>query len=167
MQKYHVSLGSMSTVGANLVKTIRAFAEGTGNDDVYAKAMIPAPAKKTPQPAPGTAKNLTGSINNVGDVELTWNASVIQTTFTVLRRLTKLDGTPATSDWVWVGNTHTKAFTDSTVPAGYASASYRVYAERNGKQSPASSTVEMYFGSTQPSNGEVAGSIGTDDAMAA
>jgi hypothetical protein len=58
------------------VKTIKAFAETSGNPDVYALANVPPPAEPVPVGAPGSPVNLSGVMAANGTLTLTWDAAV-------------------------------------------------------------------------------------------
>lgn len=142
----NTSVASMHNLGADLVKTIRAFAETTDDPSVYTTAQIPAPAKPTPTPPPETPTDVAAVINNFGYVVISWKASrAVGTQFILQRQLTPLNAPPLA--WTYAGSSVTDNYTDTTVPTGYAAVSYRVYAQRASGTSDASNVATLQFGS--------------------
>jgi hypothetical protein len=139
------AMGDMSNLGSDLVKTIRAFAETTDNVNVYSVAEIPPPAPPTPTGPPEVPTNIDASINNFGEIKVSWKASrAAGTQFIIQRQLKSVDGT--LGNWTFAGSSVSNDYTDNTVPTGFAAVNYRVYAQRPGGQSDASITVTLNFG---------------------
>ena len=159
------SVGFMYDLGADLVKTIRAFAETTDNDAVYAAAQIPAPSPPKPTGAPDMPTNVTADVNNFGYVVVGWKGSrAVGTQFILQRQMIPVDA-PA-GPWTFVGSSVTNDYTDTTVPTGFAGVSYRVYAQRAGGTSDVSTPTTVSFGTgTGSSSSETAG--GEDLTLAA
>lgn len=140
------SAQDLRSFGGKQINTIRAFAEGTNDPSVYTKAQIPAPADPTPAPAPGEPYDLVASIDNNGNVVLTFKAENAQShtgVFFEVRR--KLDGQ---SSFTLVGSTGTKGFTDQGIQSGTASAVYNVTARRGDLASPTSENIYVPFASS-------------------
>lgn len=136
---------TLRSFGADLIKTIRAFAETTNNPDVYSDAQIPPPKTPTPVGPPETPTEITATINNFGYIVVKWKGRrAAGTQFILQRQLAPLAG--KAGNWTYAGTTTTNDYTDITVPTGYASVSYRVYAQRSGGQSDASTPVTLQFG---------------------
>jgi hypothetical protein len=135
----------MFDLGADLVKTIRAFAETTDDDAVYAAAQIPAPAPPKPTGPPEMPTNLTADVNNFGSIVLEWKGSRAVGTQFILQRQMIPVGAPA-GPWTFVGSSVTNDYTDTTVPTGFAGVSYRVYAQRAGGTSDVSTPTTISFG---------------------
>jgi len=141
----HNALDAMRSFGGDLIKTIRAFAETSGDDNVYVLSDIPPVSPPTPVGPPQTPTNITATINNFGYVTVRWKGSrAAGTQFILQRQLVPLTGSP--EPWTYAGTTVDNEYTDITVPTGYAAVSYRVYAQRFGGQSDASTPVTLHFG---------------------
>lgn len=152
----NISVGSMFDLVADLVKTIRAFAETTNDPSVYPAADIPAPAAPTPTPPPDAPTNLTAMVNTVGHCLLNWKGSrAVGTQFVLRRQVTPVGGTPG--QWTYAGSSVTNDYTDTTVPTGLASVSYVVIAQRASGTSEPSNTATLTFGT---GTGEGSGSGG-------
>ena len=161
-QTYHDASNQMNNDVANLIKAIRAFAEKNNDPDVFAKAQIPAPAPRRPLGPPQTPTDLVGRINGFGQVVLNWKTSLHgRPYFVISRRLAKNDGEfadPSSGEWQTLGTVQEKTFTDTSVPTGFAFATYRLVAHRGTLEAPDPTFTEVPFGSAPGSN--VAGTIG-------
>lgn len=135
--------------GAAMIQSIKAYANTTGDKDVYARAMIDAPAKPGragSAPRPGTPNSFRFSVDQTGELKLIWKckhpSGSVGTTYWVRR---KLDG----GDFVHVGIVGEKKFLDLTLPPGTKTCTYEVTALRStGKGKPACYPIE--FGSAYP-----------------
>ncbi len=139
------SAQGLRSFGGKQINSIRAFAEGSGGPGVYSIAEIPAPADPTPAPAPGEPYDLDASIDNNGDVVLTFKADAAQAhtgVFFEVRR--KLNGQ---SGFTLVGSTGTKSFTDQGIAPGTTSAVYNVTAKRGELTSTTSENIYVPFAS--------------------
>lgn len=153
----NASVAAMNETGAGFIDTIRAFAKKTGNPGVYAAADIPAPAPPTPLGVPDVPTDVTAKINNDGHVELEWKGSREGgTSFRVERSTTPVGG--AQSGWTLLTTVEERAFVDSAVPQGLASAFYRIKAQRAGGTSVASEPGQVLFGT--PTQGQQQASLG-------
>ncbi|MGP1273636.1 MAG: hypothetical protein ACTS22_09920 [Phycisphaerales bacterium] len=148
-QTQNDAIAAMTGLGADLVKTIRAYAQTTDDPGVYAAAQIPAPRTPAPLgPAP-TPTDLTAAITNTGAVQLTWNAETRGRVGFVIERRTTLPGQPA-GGWTLIGTATNKSFLDELVPTGLENAQYRVTAERPGGRSQPTEPIVVLFGTGAP-----------------
>jgi len=135
---------AMDTFGAQMIKIIRAF--GIANDDpgVFATAQIPTPKQPEPR-APVNPSNLTFSLQNNGSLELAWDGTIVPgTTFLVDRAVST--GPGISSDYVRVATVSERRFVDRNLPAGIASATYRVVALKGGVETAGTqSTANFVF----------------------
>ncbi len=139
------SVDSMYDLGADLVKTIRAFAETTDNDSVYNLAEIPAPAAPTPTPPPESPTEVQLVVNAFGYCIINWKGSRANgTQFSLRRQVTEVGGTPG--PWTFAGTSTTNEYTDTTVPTGLATVSYVVVAQRASGVSDPSNIATLTFG---------------------
>lgn len=112
---------------------------------MYSQAQIPAPAYPTPAPAPGMPYDLDASIDNNGNVVLSFRADNAQshtgTFFEVRRQLNGQTG------FTLVGSSGTKGFTDTGIEAGTTSAVYNITAKRGELSSTTSENIYVPFAS--------------------
>ena len=139
------ALRTMSTLGADDIRFIRAFAESqptqAAMDAVFATASIEPPAPPVPAGPPEAPTMVAGDPNADGTVTITWKGSTAnQTFFSVWRKL----GNNTT--WAQIGSVATKTFLDVGVPGGTPSVRYFVRAQRNNQLSPASDECVVNFG---------------------
>lgn len=162
--QFYSAEDAMRDLGADLIKTIRAFAQTTNNPDVYALASIPPPAQPTPAPAPAQPADLSGMIDPFGVVGLAWQSVPKGPTsgifFDVERRVGQ------TGAWTPLGATQEARFHDTGGAAQAASeiVQYRVRARRGESASPWSDPLAVSFTGTE---GDVAGFVGGPQAEAA
>ncbi|CAN5488628.1 hypothetical protein BH09PLA1_BH09PLA1_02280 [soil metagenome] len=128
-ESFQNAVNAMSTVGAALIKKIRAKAEMTNDPNVYTLAAIPAPPTPSPRPAPGTPSNFTATIKGTGFLELTWKcanpAGSNGTIYQIWRQIGET-GTPE-----YLGGSGERKFTDNTLPAGSTYVLYQIQAVRS------------------------------------
>lgn len=74
-QSFYVSNDTLVSLGRDIVKTVKAYAETTNNPDVYALANIDPPSPPTPVPTPDVPTELTGTLSPFGVATLTWEAT--------------------------------------------------------------------------------------------
>ena len=145
---FHDDSGTLRSFGADLIKTIKAFAEATDDANVYAEADVPPPAPPTPRGAPGMPTNMTTSLSNLGAIDIKWkavNAAASTGAFFVVQR--KLDDE---TQWTNIGQTGTKSFSDATVPLGTTRATYTIVPWRGELVGPASAQFSVQFGVEDP-----------------
>lgn len=148
-QSQHQAVDAMAGFGGDLIKTIRAFAETTGDESVYNLAAIPAPAPPTPAPPPTTPQNVRAVIDASGNVVVTWesgNAAPHTGAYFAVRRKLETE-----SGYKEIGASGTKTFTDATIPPGTVSARYQVRAHRGDLASAWCQAVVVQF---SPAAGE-------------
>lgn len=128
----------------DLVRTIRAYALSSNNPGVYVQAQIPAPQPASPLPPPGQPENFRVELNPGGSITIRWKArhprGSDRVVYFVRRRLA------GETAFALLGGTGDKWFTDETLPAGIASATYIVQAQRGGISGPPSQQLTISFG---------------------
>lgn len=138
--------------GGVLLALIKAFAASTGDVSVYPNAGVsrPDPARGVmPPPEPPTGQTFT--INNDGSLTLRWKAKqprgVVGVQYMISRRL------PGERGFTLLGIAGSvKRFTDTTLPAGVASAEYQIRPHRGGRGGrgealgPVGNTIVVQFG---------------------
>ncbi len=147
----------MRRAGAAMIAAVRAHAETTGDASVYALAMIPPPAARSPVPPPGRPYRPRTALLATGEVELSWKCDNPRgaggTVYEVRRTLIPATPTTPTSAHAiteaFLGVTGVRRFVDATIPAGSATALYRVTAVRStARGEPALFVVNL--GVTRP-----------------
>jgi len=114
--------GSLRGYGADLIKTIKAYAETTDDPSVYAEADVPPPAQPSPLGPPGTPTDIATSINNRGFIDIRWKAdNAANSTGAYFKIERRLDNEQT---FRLLGTTGLKSFTDETIPVGTAQATY-------------------------------------------
>jgi hypothetical protein len=146
--KQRTSTAAARSQAADLIRTIKAFAETQANPaTVYALAQIPAPAERQPAPPPGTPTDFTAQLENNGAITIRWKAANPSgqsgTVWTISRRV------GGSGPFTFVGASGTREFTDRTVPASGASGvSYVVQGQRAEAVGNSSLPFTVQFGVT-------------------
>lgn len=137
------SMASLRGQGGALINKIKAFAEATGNPNVYVLASVPPPAEPSPAPAPTPPASVSVNVNNDGHVVVRWKATKANGEFFSVHRLLAGGG------WTAIGSINGKSFTDATLPAGNSWAQYQVKSHRGTEVSEGSEPVVVLFGQQQ------------------
>lgn len=138
---------AMRTFGADIIATIKAFAEASRNPAVYQIAEIPAPAPPSPIGAPDVPSDIRGVLDSDGAITLRWfGTRTGGTMWTIQRQVSQTVDGPYTP-WALLGTAGERVFKDETLPAGIAKAAYRIKAMRSpGGESDWSSAFTMSLG---------------------
>lgn len=148
------SRGAMREFGGDLVKTIQAYAEASGDRSVYALAQIPAPAEPSPIGPPAVPSDIKGALNSNGSITLRWAGTREGGTVWMVQRQTADTVNGPYTDWALLESVSERTFNDITLPAGVAKAAYRIKAQRSpGGTSDWSETFTMSLG-VVPQSGE-------------
>lgn len=143
---FHQEADAMRRLGADLLKTIKAYAATEDDPGVYATARVPPPARGGPGRPPERPIEPRASVNGLGHIRLAWKgARKGGVQFLIERRMTPLAGPPG--PWAFVGLSAAGRFTDRSVPRGFASAAYIVTAVSHAGRSAPSTTALVAFGS--------------------
>jgi hypothetical protein len=149
VEELQYRLGLMNAEGSGVIATIRSYAKSSGDGQVYSLAQIPAPKTPSPIPAPGMAYAPAAQLRAGGGLNLSWRCAnppeAVNTTYEIHRQ----DDSGAT---VHLGTTGDKKFTDLTLPAGTALATYTITAVR-GKMRGQPSDFTVRFGTPAPAVG--------------
>jgi hypothetical protein len=146
-------IGELRSTAGEFLRTIRAFAAATNNEQVFVDAQIPPTSAPTPVGPPGTPENFKIELNNQGAVTLKFkctNPSNASGTSYIVRR--KLAGQAAFS---FVGVTGKKSFTDTTISGTVTQIEYTVQAQRSDVSGPVSQTVTVRFGGGGAGGGQI------------
>lgn len=148
---YTNGAGDLRGFGADLIKTIKAFAEATDDTNVYALANVPPPADPEPLGPPGKPTNITSTINSSGHLLLKWKANNAASStgvyFMVERQLNDEPG------FTLVGGSGSKDFTDVKIPLGTAKATYIIIPFRGDLAGEPSNQTTVQFGVNIPGPG--------------
>ncbi len=135
---------AMRDLGADYIKTIKAFAATSNNPNVYALAQVPMPADPSPLGPPGQPTDVSISLTSAGYLSLKWKADNAAPSsgayFVVQRKLA------SETSFTTVGDSGEKSFVDETVPFGATSAAYIITPRRGSQTGPASNQVTVQFG---------------------
>lgn len=130
---------------SGVVRSIKTFAENSGNNNVYVIAQIPPPATPGSTPPPGKPFNVSVQLDtNSGAPVLKWKATnprgTSGTSYIVRRKL------PGESVFSFVGVTGNKLYTDNAFIAGPDSVQYTIQGQRSDKAGAASDAFTVNFG---------------------
>ena len=124
---------ALTNSGNVVVEQVRTKAR-TAGAGVYPLANIPAPATPGPRPAPGKPTDFVATLDESGALALRWKcpnpAGSGGTIYQIYRRTT-----PA-GEFAYLGGSGTKAFVDTTLPAGSAAVTYQLQAVRSTGTGP-------------------------------
>ena len=138
---FHDKADAMQSLGSELIRTIKLYAQTKNDPGVLVVAQLPKPLPPTPAGPPVAPTDLTASMNSDGSIRLAWKGSVAQRQFfSVWRQL------PSQSMPLQIGSVAAKEFTDLTVPRGLTQVVYCVRAHRDAQVSVPSPNVVVYFG---------------------
>lgn len=153
---FHTATDAMRALGGAAIDAIRAYAKTTGDDGVYEAAQIPPPDAPTPYPAPAAPADLKTSLDNNGNVNVTWRITQPAAGASVFTMVTRrLNGN---GPFTLIGTTQGKQFTDTTVPAGTAEVTYQLQAMAGGQTGPFSEPVTVFLG--KPGSNQASGQSG-------
>jgi len=120
------SIDAMYQLGADLLKTIRAFAETTNDPGVYVTAEIPAPAPPTPAGPPDKPTELAAGLLPSGGLHLTWKGTLSKSAYFAVYR--KAEGE---STFTLLDAPADKFFDDTTIPSGANNVTYYIQGRRD------------------------------------
>ena len=128
-QTFYNGVGAMHEVGAEIIAEIKNHAKSTNDPGVYSIAKIPPPKTPAPVPPPGVPEAFRVQLLQSGAVKLSWKCAnpprAQGTVYEIARR------TGASGAFTPVATVGERSFTDLTVPAGVASVTYRITAQRS------------------------------------
>lgn len=113
---WYNSSDQTTDLGRDMLKTIKAFADSSGNPNVYNLANIPAPQPPAPIGPPGTPSDFKVGLRGDGALLMAWkcvNPTGIGGTVYEVRRKTGM-----ASAYEFLGVSGNKSFTDDTLAAG-------------------------------------------------
>lgn len=140
--------------GSDAIRTIRAFAETTGDPNVYTLAQIPppaAPAAPGSGPPPGTPFDLRLRLHQDGALELRWRCSNPRHARGIVYEIMRSTGEPGAPS-EYLGAVGTRRFVDRTLAAAAgAEIVYRITAVRStSRGDPAEFIVRLGAGGPAP-----------------
>lgn len=135
---------------AEMVRTIRAYAENNHNNNVYALAQIPPPATPGPVPPPAQPVNLRAELDApTGNITIRWKCAQPEgaagTSYIIRRRAHG----QTEFQFLGVAGGGGKVFVDTTLAAGPDSVSYTVQGQRADASGPVSEILTVNFGRAQ------------------
>ena len=141
---FYASNNTLTDLGRNLIKTIKAYAQTTNDPMVYSLANIDPPAPPTPVPAPSVPADTTGSVTPDGVVTLSWRADrsgASSGIFFIIER--KRAGE---ADYSVLSATVEKSFMDPNARVNLGLVQYRIKAVRGTESSDWATPVVFNFG---------------------
>lgn len=138
----YASVGNMRTQLADMVRSIKTFAEASANPaSVYSMAQIPAPQSPSEVPPPGTPFDFRVEILQNGALRITWKCDNPEgTSGTIYEVFRGAVG----STLSYVGSSGIKEFVDDTLPRSAVPISYQFTAVRSTRRGdPAVLTVSF------------------------
>lgn len=142
---------ALRRLGGAAINSIRAYAQAKDDPNVFVRASIPAPRRRSPLPAPEAPRSVTPRLTSHGTVEVTWEASVAHgTTFLVYRRVMGAPDGAGMGPLEFIAATHDTRITDQRIPPRILGLMYTVRALRGGKQSPFSPMASLNLSSWTP-----------------
>ncbi len=125
----------MRTQATSQVGQIRSFAKGSGNPgSVYTAAQIPAPADRTPRPAPGTPALFTVELDQSGALNVKFKCPNPPRVGALSYIIERSIGAQQPFDYLMT--VAERSFGDNTVPYGAGDVTYRVTAQSPTKKGP-------------------------------
>ena len=146
-QRYYNAIEAMHAdpgAGADMIETIKAFAESTDDIGVYVRAQIPPPATKSTAPPPGTPTTFGTRLLGDGTLRLTWKCDNPRGTAGTVYEVLRSVGEGPVGEMEYLGTVGAKSFTDTTIPAGATNLVYQITALRSTRRgNPARFTVRF------------------------
>lgn len=142
---------------ADIIRTIRAFAESTNNPNVYSLAGITPPAQPTPAPAPMKPTDLSTGLETTGALTLYWKATNPRggaVTYSIGRKLpgetafnivATTGGVPPSGSNRG-GRRGQKQWTDNTLPTNSNGVQYLITGTRGNVIGESSEILTVTFG---------------------
>lgn len=127
-QSYYEAADDAITPGRAYLATIKAYAEATGNPNVYALAEVDPPAPPTPAPVPAVPENVVGTISPTGSVTLNWEATPSGASSGIFFLVGRKRGAETT--YTVIGGTPLREFFDPAPDVCDGPVSYQVRAQR-------------------------------------
>jgi hypothetical protein len=145
---YHDHAARMKDYASALITTIKAFAANASDpSQVRQAAAITAPAPRTPADPPEQPAITRARLGGTGTITIDFKGrGPTGTVWQVQRK--RADETAFS--YIGTADVATKSFTDTTLPAGTASAAYRVQGVRGSLIGPASFPMTVGLGSAKP-----------------
>src|SRR5882724_10738353 len=104
--------------GADMIQTIKTYAQTTNNPNVYVLAQIPPPAQGSTTPPPGTPFDFTVGLLQDGSLQLKWKCNNPSGTVGTIYEVKRQVGGGGGGAFAFVGAAGVKTFDDATHTAG-------------------------------------------------
>lgn len=126
---------------AEIVRTVKTYAENTNNPAVYGLAGLPLPSERTPVPPPTQPTDFVVLLSASGGITLQWKSEGVNGAFFMVKRRFS-DASP----WTNIGGSGSREFTDDSLPIGTTNVQYKVWGVRGNVNGPESLTIAIQFG---------------------
>lgn len=146
-QKFYDSVRAMHAgagAGADMIQTIKTYAQTKNDPNVYTLAQIPPPATPGTTPPPGTPFDFSVTLMGDGSLGLRWKCNNPSGTVGTIYEVKRMVGRGGMQ---FVGASGVKSFTDETLPAGSTPVTYQITAIRStSRGNPAQFVVNFGVG---------------------
>jgi len=132
-QTFYNSFTLMRDPGRGYIAAIKAFAETTRNNNVYALGMIDPPAPPSPVPAPTVPTDLTGAVSPTGEITISWKALTSGPSSGIFFMVQRQRA--GETSYTLMGGKQEKSFLDPSPHVADGPVSYQVRAQRGTDQS--------------------------------
>lgn len=140
------AMHSGPAAGADMIQTIKTYAQTKNDPNVYVLAQIPAPAVPGTTPPPGTPFDFAVGLLQNGALELRWKCNNPSGTQGTIYEVMRRSGGGAGA-FTFAGATGVKLFTDETLPSDSAPVTYQITAVRStARGNPAQFIVNFGIG---------------------
>lgn len=126
---------------AEIVRTVKTYAENTNNPAVFGLAGLPLPGERTVIPPPTQPTDFVVLLSSNGGITLQWKSETASGAFFMVKRRFGDSGT-----WTNIGGSGNREFTDNSLPIGTTNVQYRVWGVRGNVNGPESLTLAIQFG---------------------
>lgn len=141
------AMHSGPAAGADMIQTIKTYAQTKNDPTVYVLAQIPAPAVPGTTPPPGTPFDFAVGLLQNGALELKWKCNNPSGTQGTIYEVMRRSGGGGGGAFTFVGATGVKVFTDETLPSDAAPVTYQITAVRStSRGNPAQFIVNFGIG---------------------
>ena len=116
--------------GADMIQTIKTYAQTKNDPNVYNLAQIPPPPTPGAVPPPGTPFDFKTTLNGDGSITLKWKCNNPEGSQGTVYEIARKVGAGGGGAFSVLGAVGTRSFVDDTIPAGSSPVTYQLTAVR-------------------------------------